>query len=238
MIERFLNIILLYFLIGAVLLAVISRKNSGNKNRENLIKYLTYFLIVSVLFFSILINPVLFRIVALIIVVVGMAEVLIAARKGNHAGRILISLLSFGVPGILFLLFSTLDQKILLTTVFVITTFDAFSQLTGQLLGRTKLLPAISPEKTVEGLVGGLLVASFSLLILKEYTGYTTNQSLLIGFLIAVAGFTGDMLESAGKRKLGIKDFGKSLPGHGGFPDRFDSLIFAGALIYLFHYFF
>ncbi|MFO7723106.1 MAG: phosphatidate cytidylyltransferase [Bacteroidales bacterium] len=234
MIETFALIIPAYFLAGGILMAIINRKKDPGQRKTNILKYLTYFLIVSILFFSILINPFIFRIVALMIIVIGFFEVFLAAGKGGSAGRTLLSIVLFGVPAILFLFFSTLDQMILLITVFVITIFDAFSQLTGQLIGKRKLFPSVSPGKTVEGLLGGIIVSSLSTLLIMDFTGYSPLKSLMLGLVIAGSGFAGDMLESAGKRKLGIKDFGRVLPGHGGILDRFDSLILAGAIIFLF----
>jgi len=107
-----------------------------------------------------------------------------------------------------------------------VLSFDAFSQFTGQLLGRTPLWKRLSPGKTVEGSIGGLVVCMLSSL-------YVFGQ-VQPGLLIAVTALCGDLLASAIKRHAGLKDFSKVLPGQGGVLDRFDSYIFTCFVFYVF----
>lgn len=127
---------------------------------------------------------------------------------------------------------------------------DTFAYWFGSMIGGRKLCPSISPKKTVAGFVGGLfggmLVAVIMFLLFEQFTLFTnagyvpftdaTWKSALIylaiGLVGAVAGQLGDLAASRIKRSLGIKDFGKIFPGHGGIMDRFDSII-AGIIVLL-----
>lgn len=105
----------------------------------------------------------------------------------------------------------------------------------GKLLGRHKISPTISPNKTVEGFVGGVLTTvPLAALLAPWLTPFSVLDALLAGALIAVAGFFGDLSLSALKRDLGIKDSGNLLPGHGGILDRVDSLTYTAPLFFHF----
>ena len=110
---------------------------------------------------------------------------------------------------------------------------DIFAYITGSLIGRTKLTPAISPGKTWEGVIGGTLVAAG--------LAAAVPGVLAVAALVVVFGTIGDLTQSAVKRLYGVKDSGSSLPGHGGFWDRFDSLLgclpWVGLYFLLFHHF-
>ncbi len=111
---------------------------------------------------------------------------------------------------------------------FVIWTYDTFAYFTGSLFGKHKLIPKISPNKTWEGLIGGVV---FTLILVffftPEYIGFSVLGSVIASSVIIISATFGDMFESALKRKAGIKNSGKFLPGHGGVLDRFDSVFFA-----------
>ncbi|HEV2113021.1 MAG TPA: phosphatidate cytidylyltransferase, partial [Terriglobales bacterium] len=111
----------------------------------------------------------------------------------------------------------------------VVCAFDGFSQVSGQLLGRHRLAPAISPGKTIEGSAGGLLFAMGMALVLRPVTGLSVLQSLVACCFVVSVALTGDLLASLIKRRSNIKDFSNLLPGHGGILDRFDSFLFAAA---------
>ncbi|MEC7265516.1 MAG: phosphatidate cytidylyltransferase [Bacteroidota bacterium] len=111
---------------------------------------------------------------------------------------------------------------------------DTFAYLVGRTLGRTKLFPSVSPKKTIEGSIGGLIFALVAAYILSWYeTKLTVTQWMAMATLIVVAGSLGDLLESKFKRMAGVKDSGAILPGHGGIWDRLDSLVFAAPFAYL-----
>lgn len=124
----------------------------------------------------------------------------------------------------------------LLLFVLFITVFNDFAQYVwGKSLGRHKIIPKVSPNKTWEGFVGGVITTSVISAILAPYlTPLTVHQGIFAGFALSIAGFLGDVIMSAIKRDLGVKDTGTLLPGHGGILDRLDSLIFTAPLF--FHY--
>lgn len=110
---------------------------------------------------------------------------------------------------------------------------DVFQYLMGKFFGKHKITPQISPNKTLEGLVGGILLT----IILSNILGYfllktdiLTNS--ILGFILGISGFFGDIFMSYVKRKTGIKDTGTLLPGHGGLLDRVDSLVFNAPLFF------
>lgn len=106
---------------------------------------------------------------------------------------------------------------------------DGFSQVVGQIIGRHRLAPRVSPGKTVEGLLGGLAAAVVVALLARELLpGATPWRTVLLAACVALAGLGGDLAASWAKRRAGIKDYSAALPGQGGFLDRFDSLL--GAL--------
>lgn len=115
----------------------------------------------------------------------------------------------------------------------VVATNDALAQITGQLWGRTPLSPVISPAKTVEGAVGGLLFAGAMALTLGWVFGWDLFRALALGLTLGVTGLVGDLTASTWKRALGIKNFSDLLGAQGGVLDRFDGLILAAPVLYL-----
>ena len=112
---------------------------------------------------------------------------------------------------------------------------DTGAYLTGMLFGRHKLMERISPKKTWEGFIGGLIIASFAAWFLSDWLGVVDKiHWVIISLIITVAGTYGDLVESMLKRSTGVKDSGTIMPGHGGFLDRFDSAILSFPLVYLF----
>jgi phosphatidate cytidylyltransferase len=128
------------------------------------------------------------------------------------------------------------NRFLILGVFLVIWSNDTGAYFSGKLLGKNKLFPRVSPNKTIEGSVGGLILA---LIIISIYVHYIAESSFpymwWLGFtlVISVAGILGDLIESQMKRNLGVKDSGSFLPGHGGFLDRFDAVIFALPFAYL-----
>jgi CDP-diglyceride synthetase len=103
---------------------------------------------------------------------------------------------------------------------------DSAAYFTGSALGRHRLMPAVSPSKTVEGLLAGLAGSACGALAAGTLLlGFPAWQMIVTGALGGIAAVAGDLIESALKRDAGVKDSGKILPGHGGILDRFDSLI-------------
>lgn len=116
----------------------------------------------------------------------------------------------------------------------VIWANDTFAMLAGKTLGKHKLSPMISPGKTVEGAVGGLVGGGVAALLYNNFfpVGLGFGSVLLLSVIIGVVGIFGDLFESVIKRAAGAKDSGTIIPGHGGMLDRVDSLVFAVPLLY------
>jgi phosphatidate cytidylyltransferase len=111
---------------------------------------------------------------------------------------------------------------------------DAGAYYTGRSLGRRQLAPVISPNKTVEGLLGGLILAVAAALVARAWflPSFSVADCVAIGLLLTMAGALGDLTESVLKRSAGVKDSGTVIPAHGGMLDRLDSLLFAAPAFY------
>ena len=121
----------------------------------------------------------------------------------------------------------------------VVWTTDSGAYFVGRKLGKHKLWPEISPKKTIEGSVGGVVIAVIFAVIMQLIYPFASSWTLLIVVTIiaSIIGQMGDLVESAIKRHYGVKDSGNILPGHGGILDRFDSLLFAVPLLHFVHFF-
>lgn len=112
--------------------------------------------------------------------------------------------------------------------------YDTGAYTVGRLFGKHKLFPGISPGKTIEGSVGGVIFSIAGIFIVKHtvapYLGYL--DAVVLAFIASVIGQLGDLVESMLKRDVGIKDSSGAIPGHGGVLDRFDSLLFTAPVIY------
>lgn len=112
---------------------------------------------------------------------------------------------------------------------------DIFAYFVGRAFGKHKLCPTISPNKTIEGAVGGLIGALIIASLYFGFIGEPISISTCIFFIIvSIFSMFGDLFASKMKREYGIKDYGKIFPGHGGVMDRFDSLLFVAIAIHLF----
>jgi phosphatidate cytidylyltransferase len=125
--------------------------------------------------------------------------------------------------------------KFLIMGIFIlIWVNDSFAYLVGKSIGKTKLFPKVSPKKTWEGTIGGLIFALIAAYFMSIYeTHINLTQWMTLALVIVISGSVGDLLESKFKRVAGVKDSGAILPGHGGMLDRLDSLIFAAPFAYL-----
>jgi len=111
-------------------------------------------------------------------------------------------------------------------------TNDTGAYLSGRSFGKHKLAPKISPGKTIEGFIGGVILALVLAYFMPVITGeLTETRWIVIAFIIAVFSNAGDLVESMLKRSCGVKDSGAILPGHGGILDRFDGILLAVPVI-------
>jgi phosphatidate cytidylyltransferase len=128
---------------------------------------------------------------------------------------------------------------LLLYLVFLTASNDISQYIWGKSLGCHSIVPTVSPKKTWEGFLGGIgTTAILAMLLAPFLTPFTSIHSLIIGWLIGVTGFIGDVTISALKRDLGVKDSGNLIPGHGGILDRIDSLIYTAPLFFHFTVYF
>ena len=128
----------------------------------------------------------------------------------------------------------TVHSILVWTIVFSAFGTDIFAYFTGYALGKHKLCPKISPKKTIEGSIGGILGSMLLCGLFGWFAagGVHFMHTLAIGALGGVISQAGDLTASVFKRKMGIKDYGNLIPGHGGVLDRFDSVLFTAPLVY------
>lgn len=175
-----------------------------------------------------------------------------ALLAGSLALQSLACLLRFGSTRLVWLLVTALTGSLLMLLAFEYLPLDARTRLAwlfylftltalndigqfvaGKLFGRHRIVPRISPNKTWEGLLGGLLVSQLVSHLLGHYLALATPAFLTAcGLMLSLGGFAGDLLFSAAKRYLSIKDFSQLIPGHGGILDRVDSLVVTAPLLY------
>jgi phosphatidate cytidylyltransferase len=149
----------------------------------------------------------------------------------------LFPVLYLGLPiGALVAIHATGGREAVLLLISTIIVSDTAQYYSGRLFGRHRLSPLISPKKTVEGAVGGFLVAPPVMVLLANWwlPQAATGLLLLVGLLLVGVGIAGDLFESLLKRSAGVKDSSALIPGHGGVLDRIDSLLFAAPAFYLF----
>ena len=150
-------------------------------------------------------------------------------------------LISFIISNIIILSFFSLigilnsqnGLYIFLYAVILVSTMDIFAYLGGKLFGKRKIIPFVSKGKTVEGTIIGLVSTIIISYFIKNLIQSNIMDSLIYGFFIGIIAFLGDLLESFFKRKIGVKDSGKIIPGHGGLLDRFDGYFLVMPFLYL-----
>ena len=236
MVQTIYIFILSYFVLGALGFYFINRKKEKEVARKSWTKFIAYFFIINILFFSIVINPLVFQVLTGLIIAVGLFELFRLLKNDSYkqGGFFAFSVVVFGVLSYGFWRFSIMEKEIILFTFLILSIFDAFSQISGQLWGKRKIAPGISPNKTVGGTVGGAVFALISAYFLRSLTNGSVPETLVLAFGIIVFAFFGDIAASFYKRKFGVKDYSNLIPGHGGFLDRFDSLIAGAAWVALF----
>jgi phosphatidate cytidylyltransferase len=176
----------------------------------------------------------------LLVVPLFMAFFLIEIFKKNAAKHRSVELTMFGIiyvtiPFAMFNFLGTSDiwlsdskNFFLIGFFLILWANDTGAYLIGSLAGKHPFAENISPNKTIEGTLGGVVVAALAAFLLSQFSSSISFLSwLALGVIIAVSGTYGDLAESMFKRRAGVKDSGNIMPGHGGVLDRFDSFIFA-----------
>ncbi|MDW7660969.1 MAG: phosphatidate cytidylyltransferase [Bacillota bacterium] len=134
------------------------------------------------------------------------------------------------------IMISEVDNNFFIWYPFIIAFItDTFAYLTGKLIGKTPLIPSVSPNKTVEGSIGGIVACLiFSFIYARIWNPDFQIFAIFLGLVGSMLSQVGDLIASKIKRVFEIKDFGKIMPGHGGVLDRFDSLLITLPLVYYF----
>ncbi len=124
--------------------------------------------------------------------------------------------------------------QIIIGVLILVWTNDTFAYIIGKRFGKNKLFERISPKKTIEGLLGGILFAIIASIILSSYfTFFSVYIWIASAIFVGLFGTLGDLVESHFKREAGVKDSGNIMPGHGGILDRLDSILFISPLLYI-----
>lgn len=142
---------------------------------------------------------------------------------------------SIALLGVIPSTISEYNPLIILGIMIIIWANDTFAYLLGKNFGKRKLYEKISPKKTIEGFIGGLIFAcAAGISIALCCSNLPVYHWVVISLLVAVFGTVGDLVASKFKREAGIKDSSNLIPGHGGFLDRLDSLLFVSSFVYLY----
>ena len=230
MIKIIYLVILVYFIVGGLGFYLINKNKSIEVARKSYTKFGVYFIIINILFLSITINSLVFRYISVFIIAVGFYELFRLFRASGFKQSVFFyfSLFVYAAFSTGFYFFSGFEKELILFSFLILSIFDSFSQITGQLWGRAKILPNISPNKTLGGLVGGFIISIISAFLLKNLFIGPVTELFIFSIGIVVFALAGDVLASLYKRKYKVKDYSDLIPGHGGFLDRFDSLITGG----------
>jgi phosphatidate cytidylyltransferase len=231
MIEQLLAVTLPTFGVGALLLAMGARKASAANMRARWLKFGVFFVIVHAVLAAAAAGRAWIAALTIAIVLLATVELARAWRcisppRPSRIWIVYAAVAALAVANSLALPAATL------AFIFVVAaSFDGFSQAVGQWLGRTPLAPRVSPAKTVEGLVGGLVGAASIAMAVHAVLDTSVWRAAAWGVATSGAAVAGDLSKSWVKRRAGLKDFADTLPGHGGFLDRFDSFLAASGLV-------
>jgi phosphatidate cytidylyltransferase len=220
-------ILLSAFGAGGIAMHIANRNVERDERNRRWTKYCAYFVIVSAVLFAAQSGPIVFVPLLSLVAVLGARE-LWRAQRSSCATRVPFGpsiwvAYTLACAGLLsFALWSTPHEAVF--TYLCVAFFDGFSQIIGQLVGKHPLVRRLSPGKTWEGMVGGLVTAVACGIALRHLVERDAARGALLAFALALAALGGDLAASWVKRRCGLKDFGTWLPAHGGVLDRFDSL--------------
>lgn len=222
------TLIEVFFVFGAVSFYIVSKQKSVEDQKIAWTKYWVYFGIVNVLMLVFKFNPELSYFLVFAVALLCALEFFNVAKRIQSLTAIILLTIPFIIVVTLPVVFPLWIQSAFELYVAVII-FDGFSQTIGQLAKGPKLIPAISPNKTISGFLGATCM-----LFVSEYFFFYQPHALVYSVVVAVVSLVGDLFASYIKRKGGVKDYSSLLPGHGGFLDRFDSFLMVLAVYTIF----
>jgi phosphatidate cytidylyltransferase len=229
--REFLRVTVPVFAAGALAFWWAGRRVQPAVRRARWIKFATYVVIVhGVLFASILGRAAVVSTVVAI-AAAGSVEIVAASRRVRRGIWIPIVFAVIAAAAIGFA--STMLPLLVGYVYLVVAAFDGFSQAGGQLAGRRRLAPAVSPGKTVEGLAIGAAGAGLCGWLLRGAVQLSVPDALRLAAVASGAGLAGDLAASWVKRRANLKDYSAMLPGHGGVLDRFDSFLAVAAVLFV-----
>jgi len=213
--------------------------------RKLLPSILVSFLLLGLIFGTIAISPLLFFAFIWVVIMIGIREIasvlmfalLLISQKDfikRSTSAVFITFYLAVLGGFILLLANDADGALrIFTLVALIACNDTFAYFAGVLLGKHKLAPNISPKKSWEGLIGGAVAAIIGGAVIFHFL-FETNWIIgaAIGLMTVITATCGDLIESAIKRDLAIKDMSNLLPGHGGIMDRLDSALFTAPAVW------
>lgn len=166
------------------------------------------------------------------IMVLLVSTVIIKDYEFTKAGISVLTMFYLGLGGYAAVYIRDLNLSLLLFILIVVFTTDIGAYFIGSKIGKNKLAPTLSPNKTIEGAVGGSLSAFIFAAIYLSYFSfnYSYLTMLFLSIVLSITGQFGDLIASRLKRHFGVKDAGNIFPGHGGVLDRFDSILFTLAI--------
>jgi phosphatidate cytidylyltransferase len=215
--------IIFFIIIGGIGMYFGSRKVDRAVARQRWLKYGVYIVLTSFVVCSIWFH--FFPLVVLLIILAGYFEL---ARTVHSTRYFWIALLVYSVIVAGFVFYAIGFQREFQFFIYLqVLSLDAFSQVVGQLVGKKAIAPQISPSKTREGLLGGIVFSVLAALLTSNWMQIPALSAVAFGLFTAITGFAGDLLASFYKRIAGIKDYSNLLPEQGGFLDRFDSFMMA-----------
>jgi phosphatidate cytidylyltransferase len=158
-------------------------------------------------------------------------EVMQLLAKKQLYKTVAVSYIIMGTMALIFL--RQIDIRFVIFVFAVVWSCDIFAYFIGTTFGKHKMLEKVSPKKTWEGTIGGVIIASIVGFCILQHMGFSNVVSIVISLECAILTVLGDLLESATKRLCNVKDTGKIIPGHGGILDRIDGLIPVSLLVFL-----
>ncbi len=197
-------------------------------------------LAVGALFQSVVPLPINALVIATFLILLAITAELFTTRKPNRSLPIKVILFLGYVIGT-FLAFLHLpytaegyQPQIVIGILILVWTNDTFAYIVGKKFGKHKLFERISPKKTIEGLLGGIVFAIIASLVLNQFfTSLNVYIWIASAIFVGLFGTLGDLVESHFKREAGVKDSGAIMPGHGGILDRLDSILFISPFLYI-----